>query len=273
MDRFSEDVNRLAREQARERALEKVKKLLRVARDGAASENEAETAARQAEAIMRKHQIDDAETLLREVDDDVAFSRELARANPDARGGHPFQNVPDWVSFVAVGVGELHGCKVDIVALDWEDGPADLKIRYSGYALDAKVASWTHDMLCAAVHRLSKAYAPLGRRAATAFRTGAGVTLQERLREMKLERDRQEDASRGRTDARSKTALALFDRKKERVAEMFGQTKVEKEEIDLKGVEAQAYCAGQAAGASIGIHAALPGGARPAELGETKLLS
>ena len=204
MDDLSKDASRLARE----RALEKVRKLLRLARDGAASEQEAETAARQAEAIMRQHQIQEAETLLVQVEDDLAFSRELAAANPDHRGGHRFEKVPSWVGFVAVGVGALFTCKVDVVRTN-----AGLKLRYSGHELDARVAAWTHDALCAAVHRLSKERAWPTRREATAFRHGCGARLQKRLRALRAERDRQD-----RRPGAPGTALALFDRKAVRVA-------------------------------------------------------
>lgn len=261
MDDFSKDVNRLARDAA----LEKVRKLLALARDGGATENEAETAARQAAAIMRKYQIDAAETLMREMDDDVAFSRELAAANPDARGGHRFEHVASWVGYVAVGVADLFDCVVDIVQT--RDGA---KVRYSGLESDAKVASWTHDYLCATIFRLSRTSEyRSSRSAATAFRVGAGSRVQARLFAMRAERDRQDAALRA--NGSSCTALTVIDRKRAIVGERFGAQRTQKARVRTH--EHDAYDAGKRAGDGIQINRPIGGGGDAPRVGERRAIS
>lgn len=224
----------------RAKALEKIRKLLALANDGGATEHEAAAAARQAEKMMRAHQVESAEVVLKEMETDEAFEREVADASPDSRGGHRFTRVPTWCGMVGVGVAKATSTKIDIVGT-----PAGVKIRFSGYAMDAALAAWMQAYLTSAVERAAKKRGG-DRRAGANFRFGAASVLQKRLKEIAEERDAEAQAPSG------STALVLWKTKERRVEEMFGKQKIKN--VKLTTYDHESDQAGREAGASIAIH-------------------
>lgn len=262
MKDFNEQVN----DAAREKVLDKIRKLLKLAHNSGATENEAATAARQAASLMRKYQIDQAEAMLERINDDMEFAQELAMSNPRSRK-KAFTTVTPWVGFLCIAVGELFDCKVDIVSIREHDGQRGVRVRFSGHVTDVKVAAWTHEMLCNTVHRLSKSdpTARLSQRSGTAYRMGAGIRLQERLYEMKAAQDKEVEGSTG-------TALVLFQKKKDQVVKRFGETKSKQREINIQGIENLAYAAGQEAADKIDINRPLTGPSDTKQIGEQRRL-
>ena len=59
----------------REKAIDKIRKLLAMANDGRGNEQEAETAARQAEKMMRAYQVEAADVVMKELEQDDCFDR------------------------------------------------------------------------------------------------------------------------------------------------------------------------------------------------------
>lgn len=224
---------------ARERAMDKIRKLLAMARDGRGNENEAAIAAGQAEKMMRHYQIEAADVVLEEIQREDAFDRGMENVSFEGIAGHRPKQVPSWVGFIALGCGELFTCKVDIV-----DTPQGLKVRFSGYQLDVVMARWVYGLLCSTVFRVSKEEGKgLGMSFAKSFRVGAAVRLQHRLFAMKKERDDELRTSPAKTS--TGTALVLYDRKKERVEEMYGATKTKQTRTQTS--DRGAYHAGAAA--------------------------
>ncbi len=257
------ELDKAINDAARERVMEKVRKLLALARDSGASENEAATAARQAATMMNKYQIDAGDILIAKMDEDIEFARELAEANPRKRR-HPFTEVSTWCGVIAMGVADLFDCVVDIVGL--RDG--GVKLRFSGHVTDVPVAVWTYQMLTETVYRLSTASpeASVSRAAKTAFRMGAAIRLQNRLDSMKDEQDRTNEECKS-----TGTSLVVIDKKKAAVKERFGESKRKKTRV--KTLEDEAFSAGKAAGDKIPINRALTGGDEHKKLGEQKRLN
>jgi Protein of unknown function (DUF2786) len=215
----------------RDRALDKIRKLLAVARDGRGNENEAAIAAGQAESLMRKWQVESAEELLEEVQRDDAFDRGLEDVSFEGIKGHAPKRAPTWVGFIAIGCGAAFTCKVDLVRT-----PAGVMVRFSGFAPDVVLCRWVYRFLCERVFELSRERcAGCGMAVAASFRLGAAGALQDRLYLIRESRfaDLEAAASRGGAGPASagpSTAIALYDAKARRVEEMFGgQEKVQRE--------------------------------------------
>jgi hypothetical protein len=229
---------------ARERAFDKIRKLLSMARDGRGNEHEAAVAAGQAEKLMRYYQIEAADVVMEEIEKEEAFTRETENVSFEGIAGHCPKQVPNWVGYIAVGCGKAFTCKVDIV-----NSPAGLRVRFSGYAMDVMLAKWVYAFLCETVFRISKERCKgQGMSAAKSFRVGAAGVLQRRLEVLVTERksDQEQQASAGQG-----TALALYDRKAERVEEMFGSTKTKQTKTSVG--DRSAFLDGQRTGQTMSI--------------------
>jgi hypothetical protein len=224
-------------------ALAKIRKLLALAGNEAASEQEAATAARHAESLMRQHQIDSIETTLDEIQKDDAFDRGYVDVSFEGRENYVSKSVPSWVGLIAVGVGSLHTCKVDT---SWVQGRG-VKIRFSGYAPDVLVATWTYTMLCETVFRLSKMHGKgMGMAFNKSFRMGAAIKLQQMMFEMSFARKQE-----AKQQSATSNALIVLDNKVARVEEMFGAQKLKSTSVSTSsrsGLEA-----GKAAASKINI--------------------
>lgn len=82
----------------KDEALAKVKKLLKMANDNRGNMNEAENAARQAEALMRKFHLESADVELAELDGGQPQEELVSGARP---GKKDAKEVPRWVSVPA----------------------------------------------------------------------------------------------------------------------------------------------------------------------------
>ena len=238
MDLGNNDLNKLARE----RAIEKIRKLLAMANDGRGNENEAAIASKQAEKMMRAYQVESADIIMKELQQDDAFDRGVEDVYFGPRDPRYMpSSVSSWVGVIAIGCGAAFTCKVDTVMT-----PQGVKVRFSGYSMDTALCRWVFTMLCNTVHRLSvENYTGKGVTTAKAFRSGAAGILQRRLFEIRDARNKEnQGASNG-------TALVLYDKKAQRVAEMFGEQKTEENKVKVR--DAAAYAHGQAEGAKINI--------------------
>jgi hypothetical protein len=228
---------------ARERAMDKVRKLLALAGDKC-NEHEAANAASQAEKLMRHYQIDSSEVTMKELEQDESFERGTENVSFEDIAGHRPKQAPGWVGVIAIGCGEAFTCKVDLV-----DTPEGLKVRFSGYSMDVMLCKWVYRFLCETVFRISKESTKgLGMSAAKSFRAGAASMLQKRLYALKAERDAEnkDQAAHG-----AGTGLVIYDRKQERVSEMYGETK--KKEQNGTVSDRAAFHAGVAAASKINI--------------------
>ncbi len=121
-----------------ESILRRVRKLLAIAEDSRADPNEAAAAAQQAERIMRKYQIDNADVLLRGMQSGTEFGECGV-----GTGNNPFDPLAPFsrpASIIAVAVAKLHDCQTRIS----EDAR---KREFVGLRIDAILARFTYLML------------------------------------------------------------------------------------------------------------------------------
>lgn len=195
----------------RESIIAKIKKLLAMANDGRGNVQEAETAARQAEALMRKYHLDMAEVEVNELKSEKPEAEFITGARP---GKENAKQNPKWVNLIAWGVAQLYDCRVTQVHRP--EGPS---FCFIGFGPDVKVAAWTTQALKDAVYTESRRVTE-GVSNAASFRMGAASALQHRLVALRAERDAEyKQAPSGGT------ALAVINTKLARLEEIFGQSK------------------------------------------------
>ena len=130
----------------RAKILDRVSKLLRMAR-GQANEHESAVAAATAERLMREHQIEQSQVIL----DDLSHGEGLG-----CEDAGQWRRCPDWQGLLAVATARLFDCEVDRCEHSSEVGFETL--RFYGYAADAIVAKWTFEYLVDEVQRRFDSY-------------------------------------------------------------------------------------------------------------------
>lgn len=227
----------------RERAVEKVRKLLAMAYDGRGNMHEAEAAMRQATALMSKFNIEAAEAQLTDLcSDEPDLAQEHCVPNYD-KGARPAKSIPAWVGVIAVGVARL--CQVKADGSRTKEGIAS--VRFSGYATDVVFATWLLPILCRAV--FNEARAQLGRATLAereTFRRAAAGQLQRRLKALANEEKTQVSSS--------STALVVIDKKQQVIEQAFGEMKVSSvDNSERARRDASAAAAGYSYGRSVPI--------------------
>lgn len=162
----------------REKIIERVRRLLRMAQD-ASSPNEAAIAAGRARKLMDKYQIDAMEaSKTLEVQDDFAEQSGDTKA---------YRRYPAWMQWLGASVAKLNDC---IASFQFAD---DLKkqIQFKGYSSDVIIAAAMHDYLVKSVERLCEAYSAQYKqtsRTTYIYKTHAANRLCARLRALHNER-------------------------------------------------------------------------------------
>ena len=233
---------------ARERAMDKIRKLLAMAKDGRGNENEAANAASQAEKLMRHYQIEAGDVTLKDIEQDESFDRDVEDVSFEGIKGHKPKQAPTWVGVIAIGCGAAFTCKVDLIGTN-----EGVKVRFSGYAMDVMLCKWVYRFLCETVFRISKEQMKgLGMSAAKSFRAGAANMLQNRLYALKAERDRENEFTKQKNLGHTPgMGLAIYDRKQERVEEMYGAQKTK--QTSSSHSDREAYARGREAASKINI--------------------
>lgn len=160
--------------------IERIQRLLAMAKDSG-SPNEAAIAAKRAEALMRKHQLDHAEVMVNELsNDDVdvcVINHNTIVYGPKYSGSR----APTWSGVVAVGVAKMNDCEVT------RDGG---NAKFYGVGGDAQVAAEIYKYLILEVVRLTKLF-PGDRGEKEAFRRGCAGELQRRCYAIARERQKE----------------------------------------------------------------------------------
>lgn len=236
----------------KDEALSKIRKLLAMANDGRGNLNEAETAMRQAQSLMRKYQIDSAEEVLA----DLKSGHDMVQET-DSIWAYPSKNKPTkcpaWIGIISLGVGILNEVKTDITFT----AAQGVVMRFSGYGPDVQFSKWLYRFLIETVYRMATEHAQ-SRGDREAFRYGMACTLQSRLKAMHEDQQTQDaENSEDKHDVvlredrhNACTVLAIVDSKRLAVAAAFGSQEVKKgnkREVDAN------TAAGQAAGRKLNI--------------------
>jgi hypothetical protein len=183
-----------------EATMRRIAKLLAIAQDGRGDPNEAAAAARMAESIMRKYQIEHADLISVELNKGAAesFADEDVGSSLDPEGKS--KESSGWSGILAVAVAKLHDCQARFV----RTAKHGKTLRFSGYAADAQMARFTYCYLVSQMVQATKAYqrecSYNVRAESEAFRRGFNTSVCKLLadaRRAKLAEMQSESASRG----------------------------------------------------------------------------
>ena len=134
--------------------IRRIQKLLAIAQDDRANPHEASAAAGQAEKLMRKYQIDNADLIVNEIKTDKdALETVDVRADAITNGTKP-KEVPPWAGILSAAIARVNDCGAMVVTTP-ELGRC---VRFYGYKSDVLVAKWMMDYLLSTIARLAKAY-------------------------------------------------------------------------------------------------------------------
>lgn len=224
--------------------LAKIKKLLALAADPGAAPNEAETARRQAEALMAKHRIEEAEVLLASGTAKPVFELVTVRMSATPHyPGHTPKQIPEWINLLSYGVAVFTEIRLSLVTT----GYYGAQLKLMGTVADVALAQWMIETLAKQAYEAArKAVAGNGTREANQFRRGYAVAVQQRLRAM---------AQGTKQQAAGSTALVVVDSAKQQALdEAFGQHKSKQMHVDYSQL---GYKAGQQA--HLGAHRPVAG--------------
>lgn len=236
----------------RESVLRRVEKLLAIARDDRANENEAAAAASQAEKLMRKFNIDFAQEIGSKIKQgqDMGTEDVVATAKDN---GTPAERVPTWAQWLAVAVARMHDCGARSQYTRTDKG-TEACIRFYGYADDVRVAAWTFDYLVKTVNRLCKAYRKDprylmgGRVVMNSYRNGMASGILNTINRAADEHQREMQA------AVSSRALVVV--KQQAIEEKFGEFEY-RQTKSTAHFDPVAYAKGREAGKNIDIRRAV----------------
>lgn len=133
--------------------LERIKKLLAMAAD-VSSPNEAAIAADRAQKLMQQYNIENAASILVDLEDDTCVER-FDTTDFKVSSRRPSTSVPSWASRLAVNVSRLYDCEVRITPAT--GGPGHVQISFYGYHTDLVACQWTYQFLIATIRRFNKA--------------------------------------------------------------------------------------------------------------------
>lgn len=208
------DTERNAR---RQKMLEKVRKLLNMARDGRGNANEEEIAMRQANKLMAEYGIAEAECDMSAIEaGEMVFGE--AQAAPDGRAPEPgkvYRTCPTWTGVIAVGIARF----TDSVVTRRRTIQGEVHV-FQGEKEDVLLARWLFGVLVDSVQREQKASGWTKRGEANDFRISAASVLQRRLRSLADERRAMFQQAQVASSSR---ALMVVDRKALEIASRFGK--------------------------------------------------
>lgn len=235
----------------RDRILQKVKKLMTLALDGRGNETEAETALRQAQALMAKFNIDEAEVIREDLKSrraEVIIERWKKAGMNTKPTGTKSKGLPTWAGLLGFGVGVFCDCRSVKKVVRENGNDYGECIVFAGYHSDVEVACWTFDYLLDCIRRRSRAFNdavdkfgrdPTGdyltefgledyeghqlvhissKGRADTFRFHMAARLQTRLKELKAQWKAQEEAKPSGTS----TGLVVLNDKMVALRELFG---------------------------------------------------
>lgn len=163
--------------------LRRVQKLLAIAQDDRANVNEAAAAARMAESIMRKYQLDHSDVILTalKTGDDLIESSHTAYTDTNVPANHIAKTIPTWCSQIAVAVAKWLDCGARITR-----GDQGLRITFYGMRQDVLLCGWMYEYLLGTSRTMCRSFVKVNGKSATkngevaSFRRGvtSGIILE-----------------------------------------------------------------------------------------------
>lgn len=157
---------------SKQKIIKRVKKLLAMAGD-ASSPEEAMIAARQARALMDRHEIKKED-----IKEDVEFGSMFA--------GKPMQRPPKWKEYLSVSVANYNDC---VTKYQWDPDMENSRDVFCGFKADAIVAAHMFDYLCDTIERMCNQRKIKGRGARFQYKLSFSNRVSLRLRSATAERE------------------------------------------------------------------------------------
>ena len=231
----------------REKVIILIKKLLTMAEHANSNEHEALAAAKQAESLMRKYNVDYAEAIAKEIKSGAGMTTgDVVATAKD--NGTPTIQTPQWAQYLSVRVGNLYDTPVRLVRVRTSLG-LEQAIRFHGYTYDVEVAVWTFDMLVKTINRLCKAYrkhpyyVANGRAVMNAYRLGVVHSILGTLDQMAFDKRVQETSS----------GVALVWIKKEAIVKQYGAFDYQDAKVTKTTRDGLAYLIGRQDGRAVQV--------------------
>jgi len=126
-----------------QRIIERIKKCLALAESD--NPNEAATALRQAQALMRKHAINESDLVAREISCEEVEEPSSSKTKP-----------PTWEASLVQIIGSAFGCRA--VASRPDSKTQHMKYKYVGLSVNAQAASYTATVMIRQLHQARKRF-------------------------------------------------------------------------------------------------------------------
>lgn len=236
--------------------IEKVKKLLALANDAGASPNEAASAARQAQALMRKWQLEDSDVIFKELKNKANVKMVWVRATTRKNAPRKNDDTPLWAQVFAASVATYFDCDANMRKVQLKQGWCSVLCFY-GYDADVQVCAWTYEYLLDCVRRLAREYeemadaleaagkAKSNREALDSFRFGAATEINRKLAQLIYEKRRAEQGN--------PVGTALVVSKRTAIEEAFGKIDYGEGEPEAKTKNAVAMMHGRIKGSTVNV--------------------
>ena len=215
--------------------LRRIKKLLAMANDGRGDVNEAAAAARMAEGLMRKFQLDHADIIIADLKKGDALCEDHVigemKADGAGRRTNPMTSNPSWAQHLAVAIARLNDCEVRQTTRPNFFGTPSAALSFYGFKADVQVCCWMFTYLlsqCVAAVRTFQAETFRDRTESDSFRKGFITIITARIyaqgEEKREEAKAAEQFAIGQARARGETstALTLTSAKTLAIKEKFG---------------------------------------------------
>lgn len=132
-----------------DKILERVRRLLAMAKD-ASSPNEAAIAAKRAQKLMEEHNLENIESILKDLEDDDSVDKDsVTDFKVMGKGARTPRSVPGWANQLSVAVARLFDCEVRI------EGFVPVRIVFHGYKTDLAVCKWTFEYLIEQIRKFN----------------------------------------------------------------------------------------------------------------------
>ena len=212
-----------------ERMMDKIRKLLALAQDPSAAPNEAETASRQAAALMAKHDLDMSDLSEAEMRKEWDMTEmEMPGCRPGKKNARV---VPPWIGVMALGI------KVYTRTRCVSRGGM---VAYRGPRQDVELAQWMLKALIDLAYTQSRSsYDPTG------FRNGFASAVQSRLEKMEADRAKAEDETADQSYGKN---LVVLDQRAALMDQLWG----------AEGQGKRSHTRSNAEGYAAGMKASLP---------------
>lgn len=210
--------------------MRRVQKLLAIANDTRANPAEAAAAAKMAEKVMRKYQIDHADLIEKELRNstvDLADALVFANMKRDDPKRPPLKKTPPWGQMLAVAIAQLHDCQVRQAWGQDRNGNPAAALRFMGYGPDVKMCVFTFDYIVGVLivevkhfNAAKKAEGLSSKVASESYRQGFTTAVIAAINNLRTEK-----LSELAALANTSRALVLVDTKKSIIEQYFGEAK------------------------------------------------